>query len=1102
MEEYMIEILCDGWFVDGCINIGKLLQYTTRITQYDAMKREWPNLRELHLLGASDYRPGDKRLETDCYVNREESWLLIIGAKSAVVNRIVSRYGAGLEVLDIRFTDLEDFPGECCPDLRELKLRENKQLNWEWYRMPLPKLERLEAVIPPGRILDVGHLGNLREMTLWGAIGLNSVVEGISRLQKLKKLNLTSLSLNDALELDGMTSLETMFLLQVDCKRLILNKDIDTLQSFQAENCQFSDVDFLCHFPNVECLYLWHCSLPESMDLRPCRKLKELHLWTSSVKTIWNLPAELRTLNLSSTEITRIPDGIRQMKQLEHLDLRGLRLRELPEWLGELPLPLTTKRWPDKGILLHGTQVENVEIPPNLELSGTALRQWLASLQPNAELPLNEIKVVFLGDGEAGKSHVVQRLMQDGAKIGNFDGDATPGIAIHHNVMQLPDRTVKVHYWDFGGQEILHAMHRIFLTQRTVYVVVLNARNDTQDQRARFWLRYISSFDPAARVLLVLNKTDQNPRASINETELRRLYSQLPPVVRLSAKKDSREDFNEKLTKTLENLIGSMENLRSVMPSSWRKVKQRMEEMQSGDQGYIGSSDYDNICKEAGMTDDPELRRTVLRILCDLGLCFRTEGDWTEDYLVLRPDWVTNTIYKILFNRLMDVNNGIVPVRNIQKCVTEKEQDNGEKYWSVSDSISYEMHEVRYILDVMRAYHLSFDMGDKREFIPMLCQRNAREDVLREFVDAPDSLEVWWQFDYLPDSVLFRLMVQGRVELETDNVWLTGAVFGREETKQRALVLKDGNILKFYARGNAQYPAREYLKSVEDAAYEILKQNFGAMLKGKADQPEAFWDRDRILEEYPGIDRKIVYKADGQREVFDYRRLKLGDLRGVHQCYSNILDRGIPASEVLTQGGQESDARLKLLVTDVIQACLKLQGNRLYRQRQEVKTEQGIHENPRNTFLRDLLDFKNYHTQDQTLNGVSLKCNKAGELDILIKKDPNTPWAILEALNHKDESYWQEHLMKLLEKYNPQGIRTLFLVTYVGCKSDNFGGICDKYVGNIPQYATANYKPRKDSFRKVDQSESMIRAYQCSYLCGSDEATVYHIFVHMDEENA
>ena len=43
MEAYMNEILKDGWSVDGCINIGKLLQYATRITQYDAMKREWPS---------------------------------------------------------------------------------------------------------------------------------------------------------------------------------------------------------------------------------------------------------------------------------------------------------------------------------------------------------------------------------------------------------------------------------------------------------------------------------------------------------------------------------------------------------------------------------------------------------------------------------------------------------------------------------------------------------------------------------------------------------------------------------------------------------------------------------------------------------------------------------------------------------------------------------------------------------------------------------------------------------------------------------------------------------------------------------------------------
>ena len=93
MEESMNEILRDGRSVEECIDVDKLLQYTTRISQYDAMKREWPHLRELHLLGASDYRSWYKWLETGCYVNREENWLLIIGAKSEVVNRLFSPAG-------------------------------------------------------------------------------------------------------------------------------------------------------------------------------------------------------------------------------------------------------------------------------------------------------------------------------------------------------------------------------------------------------------------------------------------------------------------------------------------------------------------------------------------------------------------------------------------------------------------------------------------------------------------------------------------------------------------------------------------------------------------------------------------------------------------------------------------------------------------------------------------------------------------------------------------------------------------------------------------------------------------------------------------------
>ena len=51
-------------------------------------------------------------------------------------------------------------------------------------------------------------------------------------------------------------------------------------------------------------------------------------------------------------------------------------------------------------------------------------------------------------------------------------------------------------------------MHRMFLTQNTLYVVVLNVREGNQEDRARYWLHNLKSFANGAPVLLVLNKAD------------------------------------------------------------------------------------------------------------------------------------------------------------------------------------------------------------------------------------------------------------------------------------------------------------------------------------------------------------------------------------------------------------------------------------------------------------------------------------------------------------------------------------------------------------------------------------------------------------------
>ena len=68
-----------------------------------------------------------------------------------------------------------------------------------------------------------------------------------------------------------------------------------------------------------------------------------------------------------------------------------------------------------------------------------------------------------------------------------------------------------LHIWDFGGQEIMHATHQFFLTERSLYLLVLNGRQGQEDAEAEYWLRLIASFGGDSPVIVVLNKVEPAP---------------------------------------------------------------------------------------------------------------------------------------------------------------------------------------------------------------------------------------------------------------------------------------------------------------------------------------------------------------------------------------------------------------------------------------------------------------------------------------------------------------------------------------------------------------------------------------------------------------
>ena len=529
------------------------------------------------------------------------------------------------------------------------------------------------------------------------------------------------------------------------------------------------------------------------------------------------LPKNLSQLWLRSTPITSLPPAIRELKQLTYLNLSGTQLSELPDWLPELGMSFSRSSYEDGTILLSETTVTGVDMSIFDQSQETILR-WFEERKKQGETPLNEIKVVFLGNGDVGKTHTIARLLKNGEKPDDtFTGDSTPGIAISHKPYQVDGEDIQVHFWDFGGQDILYSMHRMFMTERTIYVVMVDARNESKSNQARDWLDTVKSFAGDAPVLLVVNKTDQNPGVTVDENALTGEYPNLKEIIYLSAKEFGKQEFNKKFTDAMVELIRESEWPKKRWPTTWKKVKDALQNLKTP---YIRSEDYEKICRECGLEKGEE---ALLNWCNDLGVCFCRQDFRLKDYVILRPEWITNAIYTILFNRRDTVRNGMISQEDID-ALLRNDGKQPKKVRRVKGDIRYSHQDTTYVLDVVRKFHLSYQVDRDTEFFPMLCSENS-SSVVQEYAEQQDTLEFHMEFEFLPNNVLHRLMVERWRELDLGNVWRTGARFRQQDVGLSAVVKIEDKLLKIYVRSSNPklHAPNTYLSVMEGSVDRICK---------------------------------------------------------------------------------------------------------------------------------------------------------------------------------------------------------------------------------------------------------------------------------------
>ncbi len=549
----------------------------------------------------------------------------------------------------------------------------------------------------------------------------------------------------------------------------------------------------ICKLTNLTKLDLSHnqfSSLPP--EIGQLTNLTELNLSNHQFNT---LPSEicqltnLQTLILVDNQLTTLPPEIGQLTKLTKLNLSNNHLSRLP--LEICKLTKLTELYFGRNPLIFP--------PYEIATKGIKIiRQYCAAREPNTSIgvvsdpvllqpkdqPLNEVKVLLVGDGAAGKTSLVKQLLDVPF---DHNEDTTHGINIKCWQQDIGSKKIRINIWDFGGQVIQHAMHQFFLSKCSLYILVLDGRKDEQ---AEYWMRYIEAFGGGSPVLIVLNKQDENPSFDVNRPFLRDKYPSIRGFYPISClKRKGLDDFK----KALLSELAKVEMLGALCPASWFAVKRRLEQM---GKPYISAEEYGNICKKVGIAEE-ENRETLVDFLHDLGVAVHFRDFILDAMHVLDPLWVTNAVYKIITAEKMADSKGILHLKHLCEILPHGD---GEKHCCPLETHAF-------IMRLMQKFELCYELGKDAVLIPQLLpvseqQVDFKKDgALRFALHYPD---------FLPPSVFPRFMVKVHKDINAQTCWRTGVLLKDKRSEAQALVKADMEARRINIWVQGEHP-REYL---------------------------------------------------------------------------------------------------------------------------------------------------------------------------------------------------------------------------------------------------------------------------------------------------
>ena len=821
-----------------------------------------------------------------------------------------------LTQLDLDRSGLKSLPAEITQlqNLTQLNLESNGLKSLPAEIAQLQNLTRLDLGSNELKSLpaEITQLQNLTQLNL-GNNELKSLPAEITQLQNLTQLYLWSNGLKslpaEIVQLQNLTQLD-----------LWSNK----LKSLPAEIVQLQNLTQL-DLGNNELK-----SLPA--EITQLQNLTQLNLDRSGLKS---LPAEitqlqnLTQLNLESNGLKSLPAEITQLQNLTRLDLGSNELKSLPQEILQL------KRLEYLGLDENPLQQPPPEIvEQGLEAIFAYLRELFAEVQAQV---VNEAKLLLVGQGDVGKTCLAKRLIYDTFQ----DEESTEGIDILSWSVAAPgpeQENIQLNVWDFGGQEIYHATHQFFLTKRSVYLLVWNARKTKDYEHIHYWLHTIEAFGGNSPVILVLSKCKERD----DDLNMKDLKEQFPNITNLS-KVDSEDRTGiDALTDVIRQTAWQLPHMQTPWIPAWSKVRERLERLENDARNWIEYTEYQGICQAEGLNE--EQTNILDEYLHQLGVIvhFRDRSLNLRNMVVLKPEWATHAVYRVLDNQSVRKRGGVLLHSEL------------EEVW---DSQVYPPHLYPNLLELMNEFELAYELPDKRSHLVAELLPSTEPNF--EW-NGTENLRFFYRYDFLPASLISRFIVQVHQDLEPRSdgshlCWREGAVVLREDSRSFVKV-------------------RPVEKTIEIKVHGNKKRELLAIIRNRFDHIHRSIKKIEIVEEIPCL------CSEGCSHRFNYKQLLNAERQRIEKVQCPAEWRDVSLSSLLDGYEREEERREKKERGEDSRPKIEVSVN------PQINIDPQIHVDPK-------IEQRNDPQQDVTRTQVIVQEDKEKP-----KKWYQTGWAIIVGL--------------------------------------------------------------------------------------------------------